>query len=381
LDHITANLVHPRSNPDPVDASVRLHAAWDHTGLYFGAVITDSQHIADSSDIWRDDSIELGIDGVHDATPGGVDDHQFTTAVDGRLTEMGSNNVPGASLAVRTHASRYVLELFVPMAALGRSSLSSGEVVGLNLGLHDDDDGGDWDSYLVLHGASTFSSAADWGDLHLLPPTKNSIGGRTWYDLNANGIIDPAERASLSEVEVGVLDSDGNAVAITRSSDDGRWSVADLPPGAYKVVATDPPGALATSPLEVPVTLPYQGSVNFGFLGTTAVVVQRVDIEAEPEAVTLRWQTSFEMDNQGFTVLRREDDNGVVKPLTLAPLPSQAAPGAGASYRYIDTNVTAAHRYTYWIETVPGDVQLGPYVVIVPLRAAPRRYFLPAVSN
>lgn len=381
LDRDTAGYVHPRSNPDPADASARLRVAWDRTGLYIGAVITDSQQVADSSDIWRDDSIEVSIDGAHDEEAGGADDHQFTVAVDGRLTDFGAGTVSGATVAVKKRADRYTVELFVPLAALGVPSLSSDQVLGFNFGLHDDDDGGDWDSYLVLFGANTNYSGPDWGDLHLLPPTENDVGGRTWYDLNANGVIDPTEQNSLSGVVIGILDANGQVVTATQSDDNGQWLVQDLPPGVYRVIAENPPGAYATSPSEVVVALPYDGTVNFGFLGSTAVVVQRVDIEAQPDTVTLRWQTSFEVDNRGFRVLRRENESGVLKPITLAPLPSRATPGAGASYQLTDPNVAAGHRYAYWIESVPGDTLLGPFSTITPLRREPRRNFLPLISD
>jgi hypothetical protein len=38
---------------------------------------------------------------------------------------------------------------------------------GFNIGLHDDDDGGNWDHYLIWQGASTISNAQDFGRLYL----------------------------------------------------------------------------------------------------------------------------------------------------------------------------------------------------------------------
>ena len=88
----TADFVHPRSVPQPADGSARIWAAWDSNRLYLAVRVWDDAMVADSADIWRDDGLEFAIDGAQDGSFGGVDDHQITVAINGRVTDLG--NVP-----------------------------------------------------------------------------------------------------------------------------------------------------------------------------------------------------------------------------------------------------------------------------------------------
>lgn len=377
LDRHTASMVHPRSAPEPADSSALLRAAWSETTLYLAAVISDSQHVADSVDIWRDDSMEIGIDGAHDHTPDGLDDHQLTVSIDGRLTDFGNLAAPGGVVATRQYATHYTVEIALPVNCLGQSRLVSAQTLGMTLGLHDDDDGGDWDSYLVLAGDNTYSSAFNWGDLRLLTPVVSRISGHIWYDLNGNGFRDPSESQPISDIAVSVLDAQGAIAASTQSDAAGNWSVDGLAAGQYTVLVEAPSGVLPTTAVQANATLPGVVQIDFGFLVATAVTLQRFEVEATAGTTTLRWQTSHEADNLGFMVYRLSHSDNLTKPLTLHPLPSQAPPGGGADYALNDPNVTPGQRYSYWIECVPGADRFGPVAVLVPLPAGQRRLYLP----
>ena len=83
LDVNTAGRV---SNPDavtgPQDSSVLVNARWDETHLYFAFDVRDDMLQADSSpDLWRDDSMEIGVDGemttIHRAPVAAIINIQF----------------------------------------------------------------------------------------------------------------------------------------------------------------------------------------------------------------------------------------------------------------------------------------------------------------
>ena len=63
---------------------------------------------------------------------------------------------------------------------------SSAEDFGFSLGLHDDDDGGDWDSYMIWEGTDTANGAAGFGVMRLVdafaPFTWQQHTYRDWHD-------------------------------------------------------------------------------------------------------------------------------------------------------------------------------------------------------
>ncbi|MGQ9567657.1 MAG: sugar-binding protein [Anaerolineae bacterium] len=167
LNRYTAAYVADRVVPSPNDASAVLQAGWDPNTLYLAIRVTDDRVVTDSADPWHDDEIEVGLDGLHDHKKTSLgDDHQFTFNPDGRVTDFG---VPfaGTVAASRRDASGWTVEWAIPASAIGIGPLRSNRLMGFTWGLHDDDDGGAWDSYLVWEGRSTNSSDATYGHLLL----------------------------------------------------------------------------------------------------------------------------------------------------------------------------------------------------------------------
>lgn len=147
------------------DLSAVIRSGWDEQKLYFAFQVTDDVVIGnDSSDVWRDDSVEIGIDGLHDQYPWGWDDHQFTIVVDGRKTDRGApaTDVVARALAV---TGGYNIEVAIPVAKLIPGVPISGTVMGFTIGIHDDDDGGNWDAYLIWEGTNTSSTPELFGTL------------------------------------------------------------------------------------------------------------------------------------------------------------------------------------------------------------------------
>ena len=160
-----------RQRPAPSDLSGWLWSAWDGEYLYFAAHIVDDVLVGqDSIDVWRDDGVEFAVNG----TPGqaGEGFHQITLVVDGRATDFGSRVLPaGVRHAVRPVPGGYLVELAIPWPVLHVLTPDPERELLFTWGIHDDDDGGDWDTYLIWAGYSTIDPDADHAPLTLLPGT------------------------------------------------------------------------------------------------------------------------------------------------------------------------------------------------------------------
>ena len=157
LDADTADAIFPPGDhPSSSDAKIVLRSMWDTRRLYFAAEFSDDSLVADSADIWQDDELELGFDGLDDFLGWYADDHQFDVTVDGRTGDYGKTAPPPPIQAVTgTIPGGWVAEIAVPVSSLHAGSVSIGKHFGFTFGYHDDDDGGNWDDYLVWAGDET----------------------------------------------------------------------------------------------------------------------------------------------------------------------------------------------------------------------------------
>jgi hypothetical protein len=151
-----------------LDASASCRFQWDDSRLFVGCVVLDDVPLAPDSGsaFWHDDTLEVVFDGLNDDL-WGADDHKLEIHVDGSMTDDGGGVDPSIEAGVAGHADSYVVELAVPWALLG-GPRSAGQSIGLNLGLIDDDDGGDSEGWLVWSGQTTYQRPRDCGDLLLL---------------------------------------------------------------------------------------------------------------------------------------------------------------------------------------------------------------------
>ena len=167
----TAEYIHMRAVPEPQDNSARVWSLWTNDMLYLAARVWDNAMVADSSDIWRDDSIEFAIDGAGDFASNGPDDHVITVAIDGRVTDLGlpppPPPFPQVERAIRLLGDGYTVELAVPTSLLQPPVWELDHIAGFTIGLHDDDDGGDWDSYMIWVGDSVNTQPQNYGRLLL----------------------------------------------------------------------------------------------------------------------------------------------------------------------------------------------------------------------
>ena len=146
------------------DLSAIIRSGWDEQTLFVAAQVSDDVLVTDSSDVWRDDGVEFGLDGLNDKNAWGTDDHQYTIVADGRVTDR-SVPTTGISAAVMSYEGGYNVELAIPMEQLMAGTPVSGTVMGFTIGLHDDDDGDNWDAYLIWEGTSTGSLPEEFGSL------------------------------------------------------------------------------------------------------------------------------------------------------------------------------------------------------------------------
>ncbi len=74
-----------------------------------------------------------------------------------------------------------------------------------------------------------------------VPPADNTICGRTWADLNADGVLNAGDER-LANIKVMLLDADGNMVDMLESTGSGDFAFNDLVEGSYQVKFTGPDG-------------------------------------------------------------------------------------------------------------------------------------------
>jgi hypothetical protein len=151
------------------DVSARCVHQWTATHLYAACEVDDEALVADSgAQWWKDDAVELVLDGLNDNQSYGADDHKYELRIDGGFSDYTAPAHPAVAFALRTRPGGYSVELAIPATLLGASPMQGGRVIGLNIGLIDDDTGGDADGWLGWSG-NTWRRADLCGDLLLLP--------------------------------------------------------------------------------------------------------------------------------------------------------------------------------------------------------------------
>jgi len=146
------------------DLSAIVRSGWDQDNLYFAIHVVDDILVTDSTDVWRDDGVEIGIDGLHDSYAWGSDDHQYSVVADGRITDRGLPTTD-VSASILPYEGGYSVEMAIPLSQLLPGTPISGTIMGFTVGLHDDDDGGNWDAYLIWEGTNTSSAPEEYGSL------------------------------------------------------------------------------------------------------------------------------------------------------------------------------------------------------------------------
>ncbi|MGA1872512.1 MAG: sugar-binding protein [Thermoplasmatota archaeon] len=217
---------------DQADLAVTFYMLYDDEYLYFAANVTDQSIIVDSgTTFWRDDGVELLVDGAHDMDedqraddpwPGYQDGTTLLAKADGSYFHDYSNGTPYERYfgiegdwyaATRVVSSRnyYVVEMRLRLDSVASPAPNS--TMGLNVGINDDDTGDLSKTALKWTGTEagpgenpTFKNETHWGTAYLRPyvearlpprydvdedievviPSNLSIGNHPDFDTRAN---------------------------------------------------------------------------------------------------------------------------------------------------------------------------------------------------
>lgn len=128
------------------DLSVSFKLTWDNTNLYLIAHINDDIKTNDSPNEWSDDGIEIFIDGNNEKNSTyDVNDRQYIIRWnDNTIYEHGYNtstNPMGVNFAQTNTPNGYIIEGTVSWSAIGVTP-SNGKLVGFEIQVNDDDNGG-----------------------------------------------------------------------------------------------------------------------------------------------------------------------------------------------------------------------------------------------
>ena len=141
---------------------------WDQTYLYVGARVSDGNLFNDSKAVFQDDAVEIYLDvnnngGGYDST-----DNQFIKGFDDDSLFVSRPFTGTIRHAGAAGEGGYSIELAIPWASLGVAP-TTGIVVGFDIGIDDDDDGGDRDGQRVWAGTGTnFNNTSAFGEVFLL---------------------------------------------------------------------------------------------------------------------------------------------------------------------------------------------------------------------
>jgi hypothetical protein len=147
---------------------------WDSDSLDITIEMLDATPFDDSVDNWMDDSVEIYLDLNHanTATYEANDDYQITIPrAAGALSGLGGYDM-GLIVVQRTSdAMGYTLQIEIPWAALNNAPSQVGKTIGFDIGVNDDNNGGDSrEAQLMLYGTEfNYQNTAGFGDLVLTP--------------------------------------------------------------------------------------------------------------------------------------------------------------------------------------------------------------------
>ena len=96
---------------------------------------------------------------------------------------------------------------------------------------------------------------------------------------------------------------------------------------------------------------------------STAVTLQNISALPDGNQVIINWSTSFEIDNEGFVILRSESPNGPFIPITQGMIPAMGGAGK-ATYTFTDANVESGKTYYYRLHDIDTRGKVTAHQVI-----------------
>lgn len=119
------------------------------------------------------------------------------------------------------------------------------------LGTPNSDNHSQSEPYAVTLAAGDDVVSADFGYVHNGPSSNNSsVGDQVWFDSDGDGVYEPENgEYGISDVPIGLYDSNGTLVMTTTTDADGSYLFDNLVAGDYTVTILETPAGLASSPL------------------------------------------------------------------------------------------------------------------------------------
>lgn len=103
------------------------------------------------------------------------------------------------------------------------------------------------------------------------------------------------------------------------------------------------------------------GTIN-NITSPLLVMLDSLGATSLPEGIRLAWETTLEVENLGFHVLRATEPMAEPTRLTASLIPSQAPGGGqGASYEWLDGSAEVGATYFYWLEALATDGTVTRY--------------------
>jgi hypothetical protein len=216
---------------DNDDLSCQIRARYDATNLYLAVRVRDSSIQTDSADpdskngnTWMDDGVEVFVDGANAndaAWAAGQLGGQFVITANNAYRENEAGN-PGygetAAWFAKTTvtATGYDAEFRISLSILGNPK--PGDIIGLNIAVNDDDDGGDAERQVSWSGQS--HKPVTYGNLLLGPPSYSAP--KVASAPTVDGVINAAEYAGAAEIKL-----DPTRVVYSLDEGDDLWTATD----------------------------------------------------------------------------------------------------------------------------------------------------------
>ena len=157
-------------SPSRSDLNAQFCAAWDKRYFYvFVWVKDDSYEIEDSEKIYRNDGIEILIDGLNDGGDFGRDDHQIFIRADGKVQAKGAAPGDIVAAAVRTQDG-YAIEAAVSWKYVGGQPPQEGRIYGFGVVINDRDNGKRETQAFWRFSRKHWRSTSGWGKMRLGSP-------------------------------------------------------------------------------------------------------------------------------------------------------------------------------------------------------------------
>ena len=187
----------------PADCSGKWRVLWDWEYIYALVVVRDEVLNNDSGtdSKWNDDSVEFYVDG--DNSKGSTcdeNDHQYTCRWNNAELETpsayhnGEPSLVGFEYAIVTTGNGYIYEVRIPWTSIMGTGPTTGQEIGIEVFINDDDDGGDGDTQIGWYGTEEngWQTPSMWATAQLV------AGNRAGGPKPANGSIYPDTWANIS---------------------------------------------------------------------------------------------------------------------------------------------------------------------------------------